>query len=390
MKKLFLTAVLMCGLGASCAFAQEDFRFNTIKALPVTSVKNQNQTGTCWCYSTISFLESELMRMGKGEHDLCEMFVVGKTMLDRARTVAESNGKEVFYQGGSHYDVMYCLKNYGLCPQSAMPEPGSLYGEDLPVHNELDALAAAYVKAETAWPAAQRSENWLVGLKGIYEAYLGKSPERFTIKGIELTPMSYAKSLGLDADDYVSLTSYTHHPFYEKFALEVSDNWRRDLSWNLPLEDLLRVFDNAIDNGFTIAWSADVSEPGKTDKGIMICPDKKSLKAADGPKKVSLATIYDISGRDFKYPVNEIKVDQTVRQKAFDKGETTDDHAMHIFGKAKDQGGKEYFMVKNSWGTEIGHEGIWYASRTYIAYKTMNIVVHKDAIPQDIRAKIGI
>lgn len=389
MKRLILTAALLCGFGASCAFAQEDFRFNTIISHPVTSIKNQNQTGTCWCFSTISFLESELMRMGKGEHDLCEMFVVGKTMLDRARTVVDSNGKEVFYQGGSHYDVMYCLKNYGLCPQSAMPEPGSLYGENLPVHNELDALAAAYVKARASMPS-DSNDNWINGLKGIYEAYIGEMPERFTIKGIEHTPMSYAKSLGLNADDYVSLTSYTHHPFYEKFALEVSDNWRRDLSWNLPLEELLRVFDNAIDNGYTIAWSADVSEPGKTDKGLMICPDKKALKEADGPGKVSLATIYDISGRDFKYPVNEIKIDQEIRQKAFDKGETTDDHAMHIFGKAKDQGGKDYFMVKNSWGTEIGRDGIWYASRAYIAYKTMNIVVHKDAIPADIRAKLGI
>lgn len=397
-KQILLFALAICSIGA---FAQdknenekkdEGFVFTTVKENPITSIKNQNQSGTCWCFSSLAFFESELLRMGKGEQDLCEMFVVHKTMEDRAKQTVRTHGDVSFSQGGSFYDVMYCMENYGIVPQEAMPQPGTLYGDTLPNHNEVDLVASAFVKALATSNLKKLSPVWTKAFSGIYDAYLGQCPEKFTYKGKEYTPKSYMESLGLNMDDYISLTSYTHHPFYKPFVIEVQDNWRWAQSYNLPIDELMEVFDNAINNGYTIAWGSDVSEAGFTRNGIAVMPDMEKaqdLTGSDAARWLGLTPNQRAQEATTK-PSPEVKVTQEMRQEAYDNWETTDDHGMQIFGIAKDQTGKEYYMVKNSWGNAGKYKGIWYASKAFVAYKTMNIVVNKNAVPKAILKKLGL
>lgn len=365
--------------------------FTTVKENAITSVKNQNRSSTCWSFSTIGFLESELLRMGKGEYDLSEMFVVHHTMLDRAVNYVRYHGESSFSPGGSTYDIIYCMEHYGLVPQEVMP--GIMYGDTLPNHNELDAVAGAYVNAIAKGKWKKLSNVWLRGLSAIYDTYLGGCPDEFVYGGKRYTPQSFVDMLGLNADDYVSLTSYTHHPFYESFVIEVPDNWRMERSYNLPLDELMEVFDYAIDKGYTIAWGSDVSETGFTRKGIGVMPDADKgadLTGSDMAHWLGLSET-DKRAELTKRPLPEMEITQEMRQEAYDNWETTDDHGMLIYGLAQDQNGKEYYMVKNSWGTEKSdYQGIWYVSKAFVAYKTMNILVHKNAIPKDIRKKLGI
>lgn len=373
----------------------EGFRFTTIDSVGITPVKNQHRSSTCWAFSTIGFLESELLRMGKGEHDLSEMYVVSRTMMDRAEYVVRMYGNAEFAPGGSAYDVIYCLKNYGMVPQSVMPgiKYGSTPADTLPVHSELDAVAAGYVNALTSSRLKKLSPVWKQGLQSIYDTYLGECPEKFTYNGKEYTPQSFVQSLGLNADDYVSLTSYTHHPFYTTFALEVPDNWRMDRMYNVPIDELMRIIDNALAKGYTLAWAADVSETGFTRKGIGVVPDADKgadLMGSDAAHWLGL-TEQDKKEELTKRPLPEMEITQEMRQQAYDSWETTDDHGMQIFGTAQDQNGKRYYMIKNSWGTQKSdYKGIWYISEAFMKYKTNDILVHKDAIPKDIRKKLGI
>lgn len=369
---------------------EEGFVFTTVKENPITSIKNQNRSSTCWSFSSLAFLESELLRMGKGTYDLSEMFVVHRTMVDRGANYVRYHGDAPWGPGGSFYDAMYCLKNYGMVPQEAMP--GIMYGDSLPVHNELDAVAGAYVKAIGKGNFSKLTPVWKNGLSAIYDTYLGQCPEKFTYQGKEYTPQSFAESLGIDPDDYVSLTSYTHHPFYTQFSIEIQDNWRNGLSYNLPLDELMAVMDNAVRTGYTFAWGSDVSEQGFTRDGIAVMPDAArgaELTGSDMARWTGM-TATDKRKELTSRPLPEIEVTQEMRQTAFDNWETTDDHGMLIYGIAKDQNGKEYFMVKNSWGLSGKYNGIWYASKAFVAYKTMNILVHKDAVPAEIKAKLGI
>ena len=368
------------------------FVFTTVKENPITSVKDQNRSSTCWAFSTLAFVESELLRMGKGEYDLSEMYVVHKTMLDRAVNYVRFHGESSFAPGGSAYDILYCIKHYGIVPQEAMP--GIMYGDSLPVHAELDIVAGGYVNALAKSTKLKKlTKVWQTGLRRIYDTYLGECPEEFDYAGKRYTPQSFVKMLGFNADDYVSITSYTHHPFYTQFPLEVPDNWRLDMMYNVPLEDLMAIIDNAIDKGYTMAWGADVSEIGFTRDGIGVMPDAD--KGADLTGS-DMAHWLGLSQADKKKeltskPLPEMTITQQMRQDAYDNWETTDDHGMQIFGLAKDQNGKEYYMVKNSWGTQRSkYKGIWYISRAFMEYKTNDILVHKDAIPKDIRKKMGI
>lgn len=367
------------------------FVFTTVKENPITTVKDQNRSGTCWAFSTIGFLESELIRLGKGEHDLSEMFVVHHTMQDRAEYVVRMYGEAQFAAGGSAYDVIYCLKNYGMVPQEVMP--GIMYGDTLPNHTELDAVAKGYVNGITKSGLKKLTPVWKKGLQAIYDTYLGELPEEFEYNGKKYTPKSYAESLGLNADDYVSITSYTHHPFYTQFALEVPDNWRMDQMYNVPLEDMMAIIDNALDKGYTLAWGADVSEIGFTRTGIGVMPDADKgadLTGSDAAKWLGLSQT-DKKKELTSKPLPEMEITQEMRQTAFDNWETTDDHGMQIFGTATDQNGKLYYMIKNSWGTKRSdYKGIWYISRAFMEYKTNDILVHKDAIPKDIKKKLGI
>ena len=396
MKKFFVLALAACTL-APAAQAQEpgtyskDSAFVVVKANPITSIKDQNQSGTCWAYSSFGFFEAELLRLGKGEHDLCESFLVYHTYMDRADKAVRTHGDVSFSQGGSFYDAVYCLKNYGICPQEAMPAPGSLYGDSLFNFNQLDAVASAYVKAIAQGKHKKLSLSWKKDLCGIYANYFGELPKNFTVNGKEYTPHSYAESLGLNMDDYVSLTSYTHYPFYTKFIIEVQDNWRWAESYNLPLDEFMDVMVSAVKNGYTFAWGSDVSEKGfDARKGVATVPsgvkenDKTGSDAArwTGSNERNNASVAGGEG--------ELTITQEMRQIGYDNWTTTDDHGMVIYGIAKDAKGKEYFMVKNSWGDYGPYNGMFYASMPFVAYKTMNILIHKDALPKKIARKLGL
>ncbi|MBQ7163689.1 MAG: aminopeptidase [Bacteroidales bacterium] len=393
-----VTAFLLATVPTLPAAAQEEqkktqeegFQFTTVKENPITTVKNQNRSSTCWSFSSIGFFESELLRLGKGEYDLSEMFVVHKTMEDRAERTVRLHGDVSFSPGGSFFDVAYCWRNYGMVPQEVMP--GILYGDTLPVHNELDAVAEGYLKALLASNPKKLTPVWKNGLKGIYDAYLGVCPEEFVYKGKKYTPKSYAESLGLNMDDYVSLTSFTHHPFYTTFALEIQDNWRQAQSYNLPLDEFMQVFSYAINQGYTIAWGADVSETGFSRQGIGVVVDEgkgADLTGSDMAHWLGLSAADKRKELTAK-PLPEMEVTEEMRQQGYDNWETTDDHGMLIYGLAKDQSGKPYYMVKNSWGTSSKYQGIWYVSEAFVRYKTIYILVHKDAVPKDIRKKLGI
>ena len=403
--KQFLFTFALCALSIS-AFAQTDaqeatndttegFRFTTVDSIAITPVKNQNRSSTCWSFSTIGFLESELLRMGKGEFDLSEMFVVHHTMLDRAEYSVRMYGTAEFAPGGSAYDVIYCLKNYGLVPQEAMPgiQYASTPADTLPVHAELDAVAGGVVKAVTNSGLKKLTPVWKKALSAVYDTYLGECPETFTYNGKEYTPKSFAEELGLNTDDYVSITSYTHHPFYTTFALEVPDNWRMDQMYNVPMDEMMAIIDNALANGYTLAWGADVSEICFTRKGLGVVPEEEKavdLTGSDMARWLGLSAT-DKREELTKKPLPEKTITQEMRQQAYDSWENTDDHGMQIFGTAKDQNGKRYYMVKNSWGTQKSeYKGIWYVSEAYMQYKTNDVLVHKNAIPKDIRKKLGI
>lgn len=368
--------------------------FTIVKENPITSIKDQNRSGTCWDYSTLSYFEAEILKKTGKTYDLCESFVANKTYMDRAIQVVRLHGDCQFAEGGSAYDPLYCIQHYGICPEDAMPLPGTLYGDSLNNYNEFFSLLEPYVNAVARNKAAKISSQWKVGLQGILDAYLGKCPESFTYKGKTYTPKSFAASLGLDWNDYVSITSYTHHPFWTAFPVEVQDNWRNPGSWNVPMDDMMRIIDNAVENGYTIAWGGDVSEDGFTRSGLAYMIDGKkaeSLAGSDMAKWLKLSktekrNLIDSLGCN----VPEVTPTQEQRQERFDNWELTDDHGMLIFGIAKDQNGKEYYMVKNSWGEAGDYKGIWYMTKNFIAANTMDFMVNKNAIPKDIRKKLGI
>ena len=400
MKKIFTVAMLaIFALAANAAEAKDSVNpnkpvFTTIKANPITSIKDQNRSGTCWAYSTLSFFESEILKKKGIEVDLCENFVANKTYMERAIQVVRYHGDCQFSQGGSAEDVLSTLKNHGIVPEGIMPFPGSLYGDSLNNFNEFFSLLEPYVNAIAKSTAKKISNQWKVGMQGILDAYLGKCPEEFTYEGKKYTPKSYMESLGLNLDDYVSITSYTHHPFYTAFAVEVQDNWRFPLSYNVPMDEMMRIIDNAIEQGYTIAWGGDVSEDGFTRKGLGIAYDTKkmqSLTGSDAAKWLRLTQTKKNEKIDsLGISAPEIVPTQELRQERFDNWELTDDHGMHIYGVAKDQNGKEYYMVKNSWGEYGDYKGTWYMTKAFVAHNTMDYLVNKNAIPKDIRKKLGL
>ena len=389
-KSIFAAAA--CTLVAASAFAQApkapEYEFTVIKENPVTSVKNQYRSGTCWCYSGISFLESEILRTKGIETDLSEMFVVGKSYRDRAVKFVRLDGALRFSPGSSFGDVLHVIEDYGIVPQAAMT--GMNYGTELPEQGEMDAVLRAYVGAVADNPNKKLTTAWLNGFDGVVAAYLGEYPETFTVDGKTYTPESYKEFLGINFDDYVNLSSYSHHPFYEPFIIEVPDNWRWDTAYNLPIDEFMQVMSYAVENGYTVAWGSDISEKGFTRNGVAIIADEKPktgagsdqerwVGKADQPKEEAKADL-----------PKEIIYTQEMRQDDYDRKTTTDDHGMHIYGIAKDQNGTKYFMVKNSWGETGKYKGIWYASEPFVRAKTLNIVVHKDALPKDIKKKLGI
>ncbi len=395
MKKLnLLVAAFASAVCLNISAQEADYKFTVVKENPVTSIKNQNRSGTCWCFSGISFLESEAIRINKIKDekdypDFSEMFIVSHSYLDRAEKYIRLDGNLTFGPGSECEDVLHVMKDYGLVPQSVMP--GLNYGTELPVHGELDAVLKAYVQAVNKVPNSKLSTAWKNGFKGILDAYFGECPAEFEYNGKKYTPKSYAESYKLNADDYVSLTSFTHHPFYTKFPLELADNWRYDQAYNVPIDELMDALFYAIEHGYTTTWGGDVSELGFTRNGIAVLPDTetKSTSGSDQERWVGKVDSKEAAGNADALP-KEKYVSQEDRQKAFDEKTTTDDHGMQAFGIAKDQNGTRYLMIKNSWGETGKYKGVWYISEAFSRAKMIDFMVHKDALPKELKAKLGI
>ena len=349
-----------------------NYKFTVVKNLEATEVQNQAQSGTCWTFSSLSFFESELLRMGKPKVNLSEMFIVRNSYPDKADKYVRMHGLINFGPGGAFHDVAYVIKNYGIVPQAAYN--GFVNGEKEINHNELDAMLKAEV--DVVVKANKITRGWAKTVNATLDAYLGKAPETFDYMGKQYTP----KSLGLDMNNYVELTSFTHHPFYTKFAIEVQDNWSWDEVYNVPLNELTDVIDNAIMNGYSVAWGADVSEKGFSFKnGVAIVPDLDWIDV----KKEKIDSI-------ILNPGKQKEITQAMRQEAFDNYETQDDHGMHIIGIVKDQNGTKYYIVKNSWGIKNNDcDGYFYVSEAFVKYKTTDIMLHKDAVKKDIAKKLG-
>jgi bleomycin hydrolase len=368
------------------------YEFTIVKENPATSVKNQYRTSTCWSFSSLSFIESELLRMGKGEYDLSDMFVVRKTYADKAVKYVRFQGEFNFGPGGAFHDVFYVIKNYGIVPEEIYD--GKKIGEDNHMHGELDAVTKAYMDAVLENENGKLSPVWLEGFNGILDAYLGESPENFTYNGKEYTPVSFAQELGINPDDYIEIGSYTHHPFYEKFIIEIPDNWMLDQLYNVPLDDMMAIIDNSINSGYTVAWGSDVSEKGFSWKnGIAIVPDE-NLTDLSGTEKEKWEKLTEKEKKaalySFESYVKEKDITQELRQEEFDNYLSTDDHGMLITGIATDQNGNRYYKIKNSWGTaDHIYEGYFFASEAFVKLKTIDIMVHKNAVPKGIRNKLG-
>ncbi|MCT4599279.1 MAG: C1 family peptidase [Marinifilaceae bacterium] len=396
--KLTAFALIACMLLPTSTFARkkkkvkkEAYVFTDIKRLPTTSVKNQYRAGTCWSWSTLSFMESEMIKMGKKPVDLSAIFVANRAYKDKGEKYVRLHGDLNFGAGGANVDILHVIKKYGIVPKSVYE--GLNYGESNHVQGELDAVLKAYLDGVVKNRNRRLSTAWMKGFEGILSAYYGEIPATFSFEGKQYTPQSFAKErVGLNMDDYVLLTSFTHHPFYKTFAMEVQDNWLWGQMYNLPIDELMQVMNSAIDNGYTIAWASDVSEKGfRSSKGYAIVPLSSNKELAD----LEMGKWEKMSKRKKKaekaaLKFKELPVTQEMRQEAFDRWETTDDHGMHIVGTAKDQRGAKYFIVKNSWGEYGKYKGYFYASETFVKYKTMNIMINKNAIPAAIRAKLGL
>lgn len=399
--KMNKSLILACAalISAHAAFAENKenpadtaFIFKDTKLVKTTSVKDQNRSGTCWSFSGISFFEDELLKAGKGEYDLSEMYVVRQCYIDKAINYVRYYGQTNFGEGGGLLDVPYVYNKYGMLPDTVYN--GLQYGEEKHNHGELAAVLSTYLKEIVKNPNKKLSTAWLKGYEGILDAYLGKVPETFEYNGKTYTPKSFAESLGLNMDDYLPVTSFNHHEFYKPFVLEVPDNWAHGLYYNVPMNELKEIVENAIDNGYSVLWAADVSEKGfKWYDGVALMPKVDKNKAVEGTELSKWVKLKNSEKEDklydFKGPVEEIEVTQESRQKGFDNYETTDDHGMVIVGKAVDQKGNKYFKVKNSWDSDQVYQGFFYVSEPYFLAKTMSILVNKKAIPSGILKKLG-
>jgi bleomycin hydrolase len=366
-----------------------NYIFTVKKDIEANEVQNQNRTGTCWSFSALSFMESELMRMGKGKHKLSEMYIVRKAYEDKADNYVRMHGTANFSQGGAFHDIPHVIKKYGIVPQEAYK--GLNYGLESHNHSEMEAALKGFLDAIIANKQGKLTTSWKPAFNAILDAYLGAVPENFTYQGKSYTPTSFAESLELNMDDYVIITSFTHHPFYENFVLEVPDNWIWAQAYNVPLDEMMTLMKDAMLNGYGIGWAADVSEKGFSFKnGLAIVPeDDAALKVRGKDSKHFNNAGADKEGTQFDSPGPEKEITQEMRQEAFDNYLTTDDHGMHFTGIVTDQEGNEYFIVKNSWGTEYNDcDGYFYASMPYVAYKTMNFMVHKDTLPKALKKKM--
>lgn len=362
------------------------FVFTDIISLPTTPVKDQNKSGTCWCFAGTSMLEDDVLRKGGPELDLSEMYWVRQNYIEKAKKYISMDGKINFAQGGSIADVLEAASEIGAVPEEAYT--GLNYGDKKHSHYEMADGLKAYLDALLSGNRTL-TDAWLNGFIGILDAYLGEVPQEFTYNGKKYTPQSFAREFKIAPQEFVSLTSYTHHPFYTWFALEIPDNWRWSQSYNVPMETMKEAVDNALQNGYTVAWSADVSEPGwQWRNGFALLPEEKGPEDLSENEAAKWDQLSDKDRKDLSYeikgPVKERKITQESRQKSFENKETTDDHGMVIIGKAKDQEGNLYYKVKNSWDTNQLYGGFIYVSEPYFLEKTLGVTLNKEAI-KDIK-----
>ena len=389
MKSLILSVAL--SMSAMGAMAQ-GYQFTDVCRVPATPVKNQASTGTCWCFATTSFMESELLRMGKGEYDLSEMFIVRQKYMNQLNDNYIRQGEGNIGQGSLSHTFMNAFRQVGIVPEEVYS--GINYDSDRHNHGELVRYMGAI--ANEAVKMRKRSPEYNELIQSLFDIYLGKVPEKFSYKGKEYTPQSFAASLGLNMDDYVELTSFNHHPYYQKFEVEVHDNWEHYQQYNLPLDELIEVQDYALQHGFTVCWDGDVSEKGFSFKnGVAINPEVKKVEDYSTTDRARFEKMDEKERVDevykFEHPYPEVNVTQEVRQAGFESYVTTDDHLMHLTGIVKDQNGTKYYITKNSWGTERNKFGGYLnMSESYVRAKMIYIMVHKDAIPKAIKAKLGI
>lgn len=389
LKSSMLTAAAVLSFAFSC-FAQQEMPKGKDEAKPVhaftkdfeiktTPVKNQARTGTCWCFATVSFLETELIRQGKGEYDLSEMFIIRNTYPLKADNYLRYQGMASYGEGGQAHDVISQIRSFGIVPEEAYT--GRNNGEEKHNHSEMRAVTESMLKTMAENKSGKLSRRWKEAYEAVLDVYMGKLPRDFTYKGKTFTPQTFAKDeLKLNLDDYIELTSYSHHPFYSRFALEIPDNWSRSNYYNLPLDELEAVIDNALKNGFSVAWDGDVSEHEFSQKkGYAVLPFKDWNDKSAAEKEEITAS-----------PETEKTVTQEDRQESFNNFTTTDDHLMHLVGLAHDQNGTKFYVTKNSWGTEQTNGGYIYMSAPYVRMKTVAVMIHKDALSKETAKKLGL
>lgn len=359
--------------------SKESFKFTDVINLANTSVKNQGSSGTCWSYSGNSFLESEMIRIGRQPVELSQIFSARNAYVEKGKNYVRMHGAVTLGDGGSLHDVTNMLKKYGAVPQEVYT--GLNYGTSKNKFGEMAALTEGLLVAAVKNPNGELTPNWVKAYEAVIDSYLGQVPQNFNYKGKSYTPQTFAKDVvGLNPDEYVEISSYANAPYYTKTMLMVPDNWSFDMIYNVRLNDMTDIIDNALKNGFTVAWATDVSE--------------KSFSWKNGVAYIPTVKVEDMTSEEkenmFNGPKPEIEITEDLRQKAFDNYQTTDDHGMHIIGISKDQDGKEYYIVKNSWGTTNDYKGYLYVTKNFIKYKTTAFMVNKAAIPVAIAKKMGI
>ena len=400
MKNLMLSLIALClaltaGAQTADTTSAEGYRFTDTKIIPTTAVKDQSRSGTCWCFSTLSFLESEILRAGGPAMHLSEMWIVRHSFMDKAEKYVRMHGSLNFAEGGASHDVTAGIKAHGIVPFEVYP--GLNYGTEKPDFHELSVVLKAYLDAvvKTGDKSGKAlSTAWKRGFDAILDEYFGPLPETFTYEGKEYTPETFAAQLPIDLDNYIDISSFTHHPFYTQFIIEVPDNWMWGTVYNVPLDEMMQIIDHALEQGYTVSWGTDVSEKGfSRTKAIGIVPeaDTESMSGTEAERWGKLtdrekeAALYK-----FDKPGKERTITQQMRQTAFDNYETTDDHGMLIMGTATDQAGNRYYKVQNSWNALPPYDGFWYFSRPFVAYKTTSIMVNKQALPKEIARKLGL
>jgi bleomycin hydrolase len=343
-----------------------------------TPVKNQSRSGTCWCFATVSFLETELLRMGKGEYDLSEMYLIRNNYPRKAENYIRYQGMANYGEGGQAHDVLDLIRTCGIVPEEAYP--GRNNGEEKHNHTEMKSVTKGMLDAWVINKAGKLSPRWEEAYNSVLDVYFGKLPLEFSYKGTKYTPISFSQSLGLNLDDYVEITSYSHSPFYEKFRLQIPDNWTGENYYNVPMEDMMSIIDNAIKNGYSVTWDGDVSEHEFSQKnGYAVIPLKDWDDKSASEKEENLTK-----------PEEEKTITQELRELTFNNYTTTDDHLMHITGIAHDQNNTKFYYTKNSWGIDQTNGGFIYLSAPYVKLKTVAIMVHKNAIPKEIAQKMKL